>query len=88
MMHRMVYSCDVASLYITRSEYEKLSFSENIRLNMHLMGCEVCRRFKIQNTLISHQLEGLKSNPDKLKLAADRKEEIKMTMSDITKSGS
>jgi len=77
MMHRMVYSCDVATFYITKSEYQKLTFMENLRLRMHLMGCEFCRRFQDQNTMITRFIDVQKIDRSSLKMRKEKKIEIK-----------
>lgn len=73
----MVYSCDKATLLLTKAEYEKLSMLENMRLKMHLMGCEFCRRYQEHNTFITQQYKVQKLDTTKLKLSEEKKKEIR-----------
>lgn len=75
-MHWMMLSCDKATFYITKRDYQKLSCKENLQLNMHLMGCKICRAFNRQNAIISRQLNILKEEPPITKLSESKRVEI------------
>ena len=79
-MHRMMLSCDTATFFITRKEYQKLSCKENLQLGMHLMGCKLCRAFKDQNSIISEKIKILQENPPAVKLSNNKKVEIRQAL--------
>lgn len=79
-MHYMMLSCDTATFYITKSEYQKLSCKENIQLKVHLMGCKFCRKFDQQNTILSDNLNKLQQNPPQAELSPEKKAEIEKVL--------
>lgn len=74
-MHMVMLSCDTATLLITKSAYEKLSFRESMQLKMHLMGCKLCRLFNIQSEHLTHQINELTKQQGKT-LSDSKKKEI------------
>lgn len=81
-MHWMMLSCDQATFFITKRDYQKLSCKENLQLNMHLMGCKLCRAFNQQNAIITQKLNALKEAPPKAELSAKKKAEIEEVLSE------
>ena len=75
-MHRVMLSCDTASFYITKKEYQKLKCSENLQLKMHLMGCKFCRAFNNQNAILSDKIHMMQENPPQTELSSQKKAEI------------
>ena len=75
-MHRVMLSCDTASFYITKKEYQKLKCHKNIQLKMHLMGCKFCRSFNRQNAILSEKIHMIQENPPKAELSPLKKAEI------------
>jgi hypothetical protein len=58
-MNRVMLDCDTATLLITKNEYTSLKCMERFKLQIHLLSCKYCRRFKKQSNEISlyiHQL--------------------------------
>ena len=80
-MHWMVFSCDRATFYITKREYQKLSCRENMQLNMHLIGCKFCRAFNKQNSIITQKLNMLKEEPPLIELSNSKRVEIQQALS-------
>ncbi len=58
-MDAVMLSCEQATFLITKSEFEKVGCIKRMQLKMHLAGCELCRRFKIQSELIDQSLKTL-----------------------------
>jgi hypothetical protein len=83
-MHWMMLSCDRATFYITRRDYQKLSCKENLQLNMHLMGCKLCRAFNRQNAIITEKLNVLKDEPPMAELSEARRIEIQQALNKNT----
>lgn len=78
-MNAVMLDCDRATLFITKSEVDKLACLQRVQLKMHLMGCKLCRAFAKQSKFISKELDTIKIvNPDKLtlRLTVDQKERI------------
>ena len=76
VMHRIMLSCDNATFFMTKKDYQKLSCKENVQLKMHLMGCKFCRTFNDQNVIISDKLRALEENPPIATLSTEKKKEI------------
>ena len=79
-MHWMMLSCDKATFFITKRDYQKLSCKENMQLNMHLMGCKLCRAFNQQNAIITLKLNALKETPPEAELSESKRHEIQQTL--------
>ena len=79
-MHWMMLSCDKATFFITKRDYQKLSCKENLQLKMHLMGCKLCRVFNEQNSVITEKLKTLKEDPPITELSNSRRAEIQQTL--------
>ena len=79
-MDKIMLNCDTATLLITRSEFEKLSCTDQIKLKMHLAGCKFCRRFKKQSEFISYALKQAPPFTEKGKLPLRLNEEQKQKM--------
>lgn len=79
-MHYMMLSCDTATFYITKSEYQKLGCKENMQLKAHLMGCKLCRSFNQQNAILSNKLNTIQHDPPKAELSPDKKAEIEKAL--------
>lgn len=68
-------TCSQAVAYILKKEERKLSSWQRIKLWRHLTGCSLCKRFSIQNKLMTKLLSGY---PHDLmhKLTEEEKEEV------------
>lgn len=80
-MDAIMLSCEDATYLITKSEMTKVGCVKRMQLKMHLAGCELCRRFKIQSDFIDQNLdnlESLKLNNQNFKkeLPEEKKEEL------------
>lgn len=88
-MDAVMLSCEEATLLITKSEMEKIGCVKRMQLRMHLAGCELCRRFKIQSEIIDQSLktlENLKVNQEapQAYLSEEKKKEMeKLINSDL-----
>ena len=87
-MDAIMLSCDEATYLITKSEMTKVGCIKRMQLKMHLAGCELCRRFKIQSDFIDSNLiniENLKLNNQnpKKELPEEKKEELQKICSQI-----
>lgn len=60
LMKRMMISCDKATYLISKGEEKKLSCKERYQLNVHLMGCKFCRRYKKEIQYIDQALDKIK----------------------------
>ncbi|NPD46032.1 MULTISPECIES: hypothetical protein [unclassified Lentimicrobium] len=80
-MDAIMLSCEEATYLITKSEMTKVGCIKRVQLKMHLAGCELCRRFKIQSDFIDKNLvnlEKLKLNntSPNIELPQEKKEEL------------
>ncbi len=78
----MMLSCDTATLLITKSEFENLNFSEEMRLKFHLASCKFCLRFKEQSLEINEKIKDF-SRLDSENLSHVLNEEQKNNISKI-----
>jgi len=70
-------SCHDASFLISKKEDTRLTFSEKIKLKMHLMGCYLCRRFQKEIAMLSESTDALaKDHSLKLKLSDKQKHKL------------
>ncbi|NOR85973.1 MAG: hypothetical protein GQ527_00040 [Bacteroidales bacterium] len=58
-MDKIMLNCEEATYLITKSEVSKIGCVKRIQLKMHLTGCSLCRRFKVQSELIDQSLKTL-----------------------------
>jgi len=85
-MDAVMLSCEEATYLITKSEFEKMSCLKRAQLKMHLAGCELCRRFKVQNEIIDRSLKKLEEiklqqNISVLQLPLEKKNEMEKIIS-------
>lgn len=71
---KLKITCKEASLLIIKSEEQHLSYSEKLRVNLHLFICRMCRLFKRQNKILGKALAV--SNTDD-QLTVSEKENLK-----------
>lgn len=69
------FGCKDATYLAVKSEYAKLSFSEKIQLNFHLMMCKYCRFFAAQNKKINTLFKASYGKSE-VKLSHDKKEAL------------
>ena len=70
-------TCEDATLMMTRSEYEKLSYMNNIRLRMHIMLCKPCQSFNKQNKLITEKYNELLASENGHVLSDAKRKELR-----------
>lgn len=58
-MDAVMLNCEEATYLITKSELTKVGCVKRMQMKMHLMGCELCRRFKLQSEFINENLKQL-----------------------------
>jgi len=79
MLHKILYSCEEATKLTVKKGETKLTFSQRLRLKMHLLICDACRRFDIQNTWIDSQLSKM-SGGQEVCLDNVKKHQIKQSL--------
>ena len=76
----MMISCKRASQLTSKSLDQRLSFSERWSLRLHLLICNVCRRFKQQLYTLSSAIKGLLKQTEEdetIQLSLEAKARIK-----------
>lgn len=78
----IMLNCETASMFISKSEYEKLSFWDNFRLKLHLLSCKFCRRFNIQSKFLSESLHQLAHDHEHIHhcLTPEQKEKLQKSI--------
>lgn len=62
MKNSLMINCKEATLLIEKKQEKQIAFSDRIKLLIHLMICEFCRRFQRQSKLISGTVSHLQTN--------------------------
>jgi len=76
-------NCDQATLLATQNSVDKIGCVKKIQLNLHLMGCKLCRTFVKQTNQITYELKKdaeVDADNLTLHLTITRKQEIKTEM--------
>lgn len=79
MMTSVMLNCDKATFLISKHEIEKLKCIERVKLNMHLLSCNACRRFLIQTKYITNHINAIRDiDPNNLvvKLSDEQKDRL------------
>lgn len=50
---KIMISCDDATAICDKNQYGEASFSEKLRLTLHLIICKYCKKYSKQNNLMS-----------------------------------
>ncbi len=77
-------SCKEASYLASKKEEGKLSFSEKIKLQVHIVFCGMCKVFALQNEFLAkhaRHIEEHKLNDDSVHLADTVKKNISSNIS-------
>ncbi|MCK5400186.1 MAG: hypothetical protein KAJ28_01005 [Flavobacteriaceae bacterium] len=69
--NKLFISCDEASHNCDKSQYNEASFLEKIKLSIHLLYCQACRKYSKNNSKLSTVIEG--SNVDCLEIKDKQK---------------
>ena len=78
-MDKIMLNCYHATLLATNDSLEKIGCVKKVQLQMHILGCKLCRSFVKQSKFIDDQLNGNKiidSEELKMHLSVDQKERI------------
>ena len=69
---KLFITCREATMFSIKREERSLSFSERIKLFIHLLICEFCRLFDRQHKFISLQLKNLHAHETLTDLEKDK----------------
>jgi len=78
-MHRIMFSCETATLMVSKSFHQKLTFAEKQRLKMHLLTCKPCRDFKTNSIVLNKGIDKMNRNVENIKtyrLSEDTKKKM------------
>jgi hypothetical protein len=56
VVKNIIYNCKQATLLIIKKKEQRLSIVEKVRLFVHLLFCDPCKRFVKQSEIIDHSL--------------------------------
>ncbi len=77
IIHKLVFTCQKATLLMELKEGKEISFFQNIRLQLHLLICNYCRIYKKKKLFISQFFEKNKSGNPKKEIEDSKIEELK-----------
>ncbi|WP_452221659.1 hypothetical protein [Lacinutrix salivirga] len=73
-MSKFFYSCEEANHVCDKNQYKEATLLEKIKLNFHVIGCAVCRKYSAKNGKLSKLLRKNKVAP----LETSTKEKMKL----------
>ena len=53
MFKKFLITCDQATTICDKSQYGEASFSEKMKLKLHILICEICRLYSAQNSTMT-----------------------------------
>jgi hypothetical protein len=75
--NKFMISCKEATMIVVKKAEIKVTFSEKLKLFLHLIICQYCRLFEKQNKIIDKIVSSWKTNK---KLSLEHKNAIKLTI--------
>jgi hypothetical protein len=75
--NKFMISCKEATMIVVKKAEIKVTFSERLKLFLHLIICQYCRLFEKQNKIIDKIVSSWKTNK---KLSFEHKNAIKLTL--------
>jgi hypothetical protein len=75
--NKFMISCKEATMIVVKKAEIKVTFSERLKLFLHLIICQYCRLFEKQNKIIDKIISSWKTNK---KLSLEHKNAIKLTI--------
>lgn len=75
-MHKVINTCEETTKLILQQHEGKLSIVTKFRIKLHLMVCDACRRFNIQNKWIDEQIEKFHQEFEQESLSESCKEKM------------
>jgi hypothetical protein len=72
---KFMITCKEATMIIVKKAELNVTFSERLRLFLHLLICQYCRLFEKQNKIIDNIISNWKTNK---KLSLEQKNELKL----------
>jgi hypothetical protein len=75
--NKFMISCKEATMIVVKKAEIKVTFSERLKLFLHLIICQYCRLFEKQNKIIDKIISSWKTNK---KLSLEHKNVIKLTI--------
>ena len=80
LLSRYMMSCDEASFLISRSQEERLTLKNRVRLKMHTLTCHLCRKYEQQIRQLSRMMKQYRHTCEHdscmHRLPGDRKKQI------------
>ena len=77
---KMIFKCEEVNHSCDKSQYKEATFWEKVKLNIHLIFCELCRKYSARNAKLSNAIYkgDIKTMPtkDKLELKEVLRKEI------------
>ena len=61
-LSKRMLSCEETGYLISRAYDKKLSFRERFRMRMHLISCNLCRRYEKQLAQLNHIVQDYKES--------------------------
>ncbi|MEO5943614.1 MAG: hypothetical protein ABIP30_07840 [Ferruginibacter sp.] len=77
-------NCEKATLLIEKKQIVPLTLMDNLYVKIHLAGCEVCRTYQKQSTVINYMTRKiLKQTPTLLELDEDFKRNMQFKIDEL-----
>jgi hypothetical protein len=71
VMSKLTPSCEVVSQRVSKSMDGKLTLKEKIGVKIHLLGCELCERYRQQLVVIQKMLQNYSTQMENKDISSD-----------------
>lgn len=68
LMSKLMIACDKATFLISKNMEKKLTLKENISLRMHLISCNICRKYEDDIISLNQYLKAHQNSFHKLEI--------------------
>lgn len=77
-MGKFFISCDEATAVCDKNQYGEASFSDKIKLTIHMIVCKVCKCYSGQNTTMTKLYKNHSNGVCKKEKCLSKEEKVKM----------
>ena len=85
MFEKLKITCDQATTICDKSQYGEATLFEKLQLNLHFLGCKICRMYSKQNVKMSKVFK-MKANDCKKRtpcLSSIEKKQLKRQLQEL-----
>lgn len=80
IIEKFKITCDEATTICDKSQYNQATFFELVKLNLHFLGCKICKMYSKQNGLMSRILKKNNVGKSICQLTDEEKEAMRLRL--------